>query len=107
MSCQQTHELIHGYVDGELDLVNSIEVEKHLEDCLPCTQKYDSVRTLKKSLANPALRFDPPADLEKRLRTALRREDGTVTRSSVRRWRPGEPEWGRWRRSPHERTAWE
>ena len=85
MSCQQTHELIHGYLDGELDLVKSIEIEKHLEQCPTCTQNYESLRGLQSRLRDNSLRFDPPANLEKRLRSALRREK--EAQSFVSRWR--------------------
>lgn len=85
MSCQQTHELIHGYLDGELDLVKSIEIEKHLEQCQTCTQNYESLRGLQSRLRDNSLRFDPPVNLEKRLRSALRRE--TEPRSPIFRWR--------------------
>ena len=30
LSCQRTQELIHGYLDGELDLARSLEVEQHM-----------------------------------------------------------------------------
>ena len=85
MSCQQTHELIHGYLDGELDLVKSLEIEKHLEQCQTCTQNYEALRGLQSRLRDNSLRFDPPAKLEKRLRSALRKE--TEPRSPIFRWR--------------------
>jgi len=85
LSCQQTHELIHGYLDGELDLVKSIEIEKHLAQCQACTQNYESLRGLQSSLRDNSLRFEPPANLEKRLRSALRREK--EPQSFVFRWR--------------------
>ena len=84
MSCQQTHELIHGYLDGELDLVKSLEIEKHLEQCPACTQNYEGLRTLQSRLRDNSLRFDPPAKLEKRLRSALRKE--SEPRSPIFRW---------------------
>ena len=84
MSCQQTHELIHGYLDGELDLVKSLEIEKHLEQCQACTQNYEALRGLQSRLRDNSLRFDPPAKLEKRLRSALRKE--TEPRSPIFRW---------------------
>jgi anti-sigma factor RsiW len=84
LSCQQTHELIHGYLDGELDLVKSLEIEKHLEQCPACTQNYEGLRTLQSRLRDNSLRFDPPAKLEKRLRSALRKE--SEPRSPIFRW---------------------
>lgn len=85
MSCQQTHELIHGYIDGELDLVKSIEIEKHLAHCLDCEKNYESLRSLQSQLKDNSLRFEPPAQLEKRLRSALRREK--EPQSWILRWR--------------------
>jgi len=87
LSCQQTRELIHGYIDGELDLVKSIEIEKHLSDCEPCTQTYKGMRRLQSMASDNALRFEPPASLEKRLRSALRRESKAEPKSLAPRWR--------------------
>ena len=87
MSCQQTRELIHGYLDGELDLVKSIEIEKHLADCQTCTQTYKGMRSLQSIVADSALRFEPPSKFERRLRSALRRESKPETKSLLLRWR--------------------
>ena len=83
MSCQQTHELLHGYVDGELDLVKSIEIEQHLADCESCTQTYKGLRSLSAVVRNDALLFQPPTDFEKRLRSTLRREDKAERKPSA------------------------
>ena len=85
MSCQQTHELIHGYLDGELDLVKSLEIEKHLEHCHVCTQNYEALRSLQSRLNDDSLRFEPPASLEKRLRSSFHREEKQET--TIFRWR--------------------
>ncbi|HYK22503.1 MAG TPA: zf-HC2 domain-containing protein, partial [Pyrinomonadaceae bacterium] len=87
MSCQQTHELIHGYIDGELELLKSIEIEKHLQQCENCSQAYKATRSLQSTLASSALRFEPPSNLERRLRSALRRESRSETKSFIFGWR--------------------
>ena len=86
MNCQQTRELIHGFVDGELDLVKSLEIEEHLKDCEACAQTYQRIRSLRSALANDALRFDPPASFERRLRSALRKQDDSRTGPWLLRW---------------------
>ena len=86
MSCQQTHELIHGYLDSELDLVKSIEIEKHLADCGSCSQIYKGMRSLQSLVADKSLRFQPPARLEGRLRSALRREREPRSKMATLRW---------------------
>jgi anti-sigma factor RsiW len=87
LSCQQTHELIHGYLDGEVDLVKSLEIEQHLADCAACTQTYKGMRGLQSVLRNDALRFQPPRKLEQRLRTELRREEKPARKSTFPHWR--------------------
>ena len=87
MSCQQTPELMHAYLDGELDLVKSIEMEKHLASCQTCAQSYQGMRSLQAAVRNDALRFQPPPDLEKRLRATVRREDKTENKPALYRWR--------------------
>lgn len=74
MSCQETHELIHGYVDGELDLPKSIAIEEHLRNCHECTQTYKGIRSLRAAIGDDALRFQAPEDFAARLRSALRSE---------------------------------
>ena len=47
LSCQETRELIHGYLDGEVDLVKSVEIEDHFRNCHACTQTYKGIRSLR------------------------------------------------------------
>jgi anti-sigma factor RsiW len=86
LSCQERN-LIHGYLDGELDLVKSMEIEEHLKDCQACTQAYKEIRGLRSAVSNSALRFDPPATFEKRLRSALRQDGEPAPRLVILPWR--------------------
>jgi anti-sigma factor RsiW len=61
---------VHAYVDGELDLVRSLEVEEHLSGCVAREQA--SLRALRTAFSNGALYHEAPARLERRVRTALR-----------------------------------
>lgn len=74
MSCQHTDELIHGHLDGELELVKSLEIEKHLSACAVCTKNYERLRRLRSTLGDTTLRYLPSDRLEERLRSALRQE---------------------------------
>ena len=87
MSCQKARELIHGYVDGEVGLVKSLEIEGHLSDCRACTQTYQGIRSVQAAVGDNGVRFDPPANFERRLRSALRRESEPETRSNFLGWR--------------------
>lgn len=86
MNCQQTRELIDAYVDGELDLVKSLEIEEHLRNCETCAQAYERIRGLRSALTNNALRFEPSTDFERRLRSTLRKQDGSSAKPWLLRW---------------------
>ena len=73
MSCQETQGLIHGYVDGELDLVRSLEIERHIEGCKACSQAYRTQQDLKRALHAVPLRFTAPQDLRRRIQSSLPR----------------------------------
>jgi anti-sigma factor RsiW len=87
LSCQETHELIHGYVDGELDLPKSIAIEEHLRNCHECTQTYKGIRSLRSAISDEALRFEAPENFADRLRSALRSESKSDLKSGFLRWR--------------------
>ena len=74
MSCQTTQELIHAYVDGELDLARSLEAEQHMEQCEVCAIAYRNQTALRSAFKNSSLYYFAPAALEKRIRASLRRE---------------------------------
>ena len=73
MSCQETQDLIHGYVDGELDLVRSLEIERHINGCELCSRAYRTQQVLKRALQAVPLRFNAPQDLRRRIRSSLRK----------------------------------
>ena len=86
MSCHETREWIHGYLDDEIDLVKSVEVEEHLKDCYACTRAYERIRGLRSAVGDGSLRFEPPANFESRLRSVLRREGEAEPRPVGIRW---------------------
>ncbi len=40
MNCQEITELLHGFIDKELDPVRSLEIEQHLKACEVCQRHY-------------------------------------------------------------------
>jgi len=85
--CQESRNLIHPYLDGELDLVRSLEIEAHLKDCQTCAQAYNELRSLHSAVSDTAMRFKPPAALRNRVRSAVRNEGGVMNRSLRLSWR--------------------
>ena len=72
MSCDLTQRFVPGYVDGELDLVRTIEMERHLTDCPACAEKLESEREVRALLRRSSLAYAAPAVLRDRIRSSLR-----------------------------------
>jgi len=87
LSCQTAQEFIHAYVDGELDLARSLEIEQHLEQCEVCAVAYRSQTVLRSALKDSSLYHSAPAGLEKRIRSSLRREAKSEAGRRVFGWR--------------------
>jgi len=90
LSCQTAQELIHAYVDGELDLARSLEVEQHMQECQACAIAYRNETALRSAFKDGSLYHSAPAGLEKRVRSSLRREAKSEVgrRSFAWRWLP-------------------
>src|SRR5512146_3038127 len=83
MRCGDLTELIHGYLDKELDLVRSLEVEEHLNHCPPCLKVYHEQQELHSVLGSAALYFEAPARLRKSIRSAVREASQAETPHSA------------------------
>lgn len=70
MACADKTLLLHAYVDGELDLVRSLEVEEHLKTCPACADELSGHRTLRSSLRSGNLYQRAPQELKARIRAA-------------------------------------
>ena len=74
MSCSDpTSRLVEAYLDGELDLVRSLEMERHLAKCEICSAELRRHRELRSALADGSLRYGAPKGLEHRVRTEVRK----------------------------------
>lgn len=80
MSCQETRELIHAYLDGELDIVRSTEIERHLNDCEVCALACEHQRSLSSHVQAGSLYYRAPAGLESRIRAGLSERHGSATK---------------------------
>ena len=87
MICEDACRLMGAYVDGELDLVRSLEIEAHLHDCQICDQAYQEFCNLDAAIRVTALRFEPTKAFRDRVRTAIRDETEVANKSSRPYWR--------------------
>lgn len=86
MNCQRTQELIHGYVDGELDSARKQEVEQHVEECRACGRVYSNQVTLKSALKADSLYHNAPDRLKRRIQSSLRKEAKSEVRPRAFGW---------------------
>ena len=67
MDCKQALALLDAYVDGELDLSASLELEAHLAECAACRARREALAGLSGRLRAGLTRHAAPADLRARL----------------------------------------
>jgi anti-sigma factor RsiW len=63
--------LLDGYVDGELDLVRSLEMEQHLKACRLCAIAHQNQLSLKSVIAGSSLSYSAPEGLHRRVMASL------------------------------------
>jgi len=70
MNCEAAKELLGAYFDDELDLVNGLEIEKHLRDCAACASALERQQALRSAIRAQAPYYPAPPELRRRLRAA-------------------------------------
>jgi anti-sigma factor RsiW len=82
---EKIRELLHAYVDGELDLANTREADVHLKTCADCRGTERAIRELRAAMSSDAAVYRAPSRLRKRVRAALRQE-ARSTRQAFSPW---------------------
>lgn len=72
MNCADIKKLLHAYADGELDLANSLELERHLKSCPACSAERESLLSLRTALRQKDLAYRAPNSLRKDIRKMVR-----------------------------------
>lgn len=72
MDCRETQSLIHGYVDGELDLVTGLEIERHLQECPECAHALSGLQEVRAAIRSSAPYYQAPPGLAGRVRSSVR-----------------------------------
>ncbi len=79
MNCAENRLLLHAHADGELDAVNSLALERHLQSCAACAAVQYSTRSLKMAFQQSPLRYGAPNSLRKKIQ-AITHASGPKTR---------------------------
>ena len=86
MNCPEALTLTHPYSDGELDLVRSLDLEKHLAQCPSCSRAYEDLNGLKSALHSTDLYFKAPASLRRQVRASIAAESAKADRAPFSWW---------------------
>ena len=85
MNRPETRLLLHAYLDRELDLVRSLDVEKHVQACATCAAENASLRSLQSVLRTGDFTYRAPQSLRQAVRQIARAED-EAPRAVRRSW---------------------
>jgi anti-sigma factor RsiW len=86
MNCHEIHPLLHAYVDSELDLMPSLEVDRHLKNCAACAAMKRSLESLRATLRNSDLAYRAPQSLRDRIRQSVAAESEEQPERTSRPW---------------------
>ena len=75
MTCSTARELIHPYLDDELDANRRVEIEEHLEACPACAAVHAELQQLSNDIRTIAPRYTAPAGLQDRVLKDLHKSD--------------------------------
>jgi anti-sigma factor RsiW len=88
MSCKLTQRFVPGYLDGELDLSRTIEMETHLETCGDCARELARLQALRAAMQRSSLAYAAPAGLRERIQLSLPSSAVPEAREHASAWRP-------------------
>jgi anti-sigma factor RsiW len=86
VSCKLTQRFVPGYLDGELDLSRTIEMETHLQVCGECARELARQQALRGALQRGSLAYAAPAALRERIQSSLRASSGADVQESKTKW---------------------
>jgi anti-sigma factor RsiW len=73
MKCASSEHLLELFLDGELAARDWLEMREHLDSCSACNGQYRRLEQIGSDIRMHVGRYAPPAGLERRVRTALRK----------------------------------
>jgi anti-sigma factor (TIGR02949 family) len=88
VNCNLAQDVLHGYLDGELDAAGAAEFERHLEGCNMCVAELEAQGALRASLKRAQLYEQAPAELRKKFQTTAQLVEMPEQRrgGDARRW---------------------
>lgn len=83
VNCREIQANVHAYIDGELDLTGSLELERHLQTCTACSQYHKNNAGIQAALRSPALYYPAPKSTMLNIHSVIQRESRSENRSKT------------------------
>jgi anti-sigma factor RsiW len=71
MNCDEAGNMMHAYLDGELDLLHSLEMDRHLADCGLCSAAAQRIENVRSAVHDRVPRYTASSEFVERLRGAV------------------------------------
>jgi anti-sigma factor RsiW len=87
VNCQEATLLVPAYADGELDALQSVDVERHVVGCAQCAAQYDALLALRHRVRSETPYYGAPASLVRRVASLVPAPAaGPALRATRQRW---------------------
>jgi len=80
--CSEVLERVFFFIDNEMETADKGEIERHLDECGPCLQKYDLERTVKLLVARSCSEHAPES-LRDKVLLRIRQVQVEITETRV------------------------
>jgi anti-sigma factor RsiW len=80
--CSEWELMLHGFFDGELDAIHSLQLEQHLATCTQCADQLERLQALKEVVGQKGVRWRAPDHVRARVLAAISREAEITARSA-------------------------
>jgi len=87
MNCAEAKPLVALYADGELDTAQSLELERHLQECPACARESRDLQGLQTAVRQEALYFPAPTELRRDLLAKLPTQTEPQAAPSLWSWK--------------------
>lgn len=89
MNCREAEGLLGAYLDQELDLVHSLDVEAHARECASCAASLRRQEAARAAVAGHAPYYTAPAELRARIERRAAAHFGLMERPGLSSWWSG------------------
>jgi anti-sigma factor RsiW len=69
--CEQNHEMLAAYLDGEVSSDRAVALEEHLRTCTACAAEVANMLSMRRTMRAARTRFTPGADFRRKIQSQV------------------------------------